>query len=207
MFLISFLQLYVVVVSPFICLFPLSAFCPSLLFALSMLPSSLPLVILPRLVLVSSSSFNPVDKRTETTESTGKLKRVTKGMTGIIIELCSRNKTEELENKSKQKEPIGLLAIFDPPREDTKQTIDGAMALGVKGLGHLCAMTGDGANGAPVLSCANVGFAVEGATDAARGAADIVLTEPGLSTIVHAIRAVRFSVKLPLNSSTIVGNV
>ncbi|KAH9928611.1 uncharacterized protein B0H18DRAFT_999701 [Fomitopsis serialis] len=45
-------------------------------------------------------------------------------------------------------------------------------------------MTSDGDNNAPALSHADVGIAVEGTTDAAGGAADIVLTEPGLSTVV-----------------------
>ncbi|KAJ7238427.1 H+-transporting ATPase [Mycena rebaudengoi] len=218
-------------------------------------------------------------------------------MIGSIIELCSRNRTEVLEAKLEAEvekyatrelraqavvyevegddfevegngfELIGLMAIFDPPREDTKQmgffTIDDALALGVKakmvtsdqlaitketgrrlslrdhmypvrvlkdgpapgskyasldemimdadgfadvfpehkyeivkrlqGLGHLCAMTGVWSRSKPRRRRAG-GGGRNGGRGGGRGGpdtADIVLTEPSLSTIVHAIRGSR----------------
>ncbi|KAF7732776.1 plasma membrane H+-ATPase [Apophysomyces ossiformis] len=235
--------------------------------------------------------FNPVNKRTEVTyrrKADGSVARVTKGMSHTILDLCTRDKSEEqikalnddvdefarrglralavavddvpsgeVEGEGLGFRLIGLLPIYDPPRSDTKETIDRAIALGVQvkmitgdqlaigketgrrlgmgdnmflsktlkegpppgsgysdvdqmvlqadgfagvypehkyeiverlqAMGHMTAMTGDGVNDAPALSKANVGIAVADASDAARSAADIVLTEPGLSVIVEAI--------------------
>jgi H+-transporting ATPase len=59
--------------------------------------------------------------------------------------------------------------------------------------GNIVGMCGDGANDAPALRQAQMGIAVSTATDVAKSAAGMVLTQPGLSGIVAAVKEGRIT--------------
>lgn len=86
--------------------------------------------------------------------------------------------------RSKDWEAIERADIFARVYPEHKYSIVKAL----QSRGHTVGMTGDGVNDAPALKEAQAGIAVEGATDAARSAADIVFTAPGLSTIISAMQ-------------------
>ncbi len=228
--------------------------------------------------------FDPIQKRTESLikDKEGAIYKVSKGAPQVVLGLCHpttemRQRAELVVNEFALKgyralgvartDPagswlfLGILSLYDPPREDARQTIKQAKEHGIDikmvtgdniaiakqiagqlGLGqnillaeqiinseqkldvdynagryaeradgfaqvfpehkywlvkdlqsnnHLVGMTGDGVNDAPALKQADVGIAVSGAMDAARAAADLVLTAPGLNVIIQAIEEAR----------------
>ncbi len=86
-------------------------------------------------------------------------------------------------------ETLETVDIFAEVRPEDKYTIIDTLQK----ADHIVGMTGDGVNDAPALKKADCGFAVSNATDAARAAADIILTSPGLSVINHAIEQARIT--------------
>ena len=75
-------------------------------------------------------------------------------------------------------------AIFAGVLPEDKYRLVKALQAG----GHVVGMCGDGANDAPALRQAQMGIAVSTATDVAKSAAGIVLTEPGLAGIVASVK-------------------
>ena len=63
-----------------------------------------------------------------------------------------------------------------------------AIVKSLQGETHVVGMTGDGVNDAPALRQAEVGIAVSNATDVAKGAASVVLTSKGLTSIVDLVK-------------------
>lgn len=225
--------------------------------------------------------FNPENKRTEATikNDEGLIIEVVKGSPQIIATLCDKNDdfneneffsaVDEFskkghrsiavaisKNNNESFEMVGVIALADPIREDSKEMISRIKEAGIKPImltgdnlaiakeiareanigdniypisvfneaseeermkiidksdgfaevypenkfeiirilqkeGHVVGMTGDGVNDSPALKQAELGVAVDMATDVARASASTVLTKPGLGEIIDTIEISR----------------
>lgn len=91
-----------------------------------------------------------------------------------------------------------MLRGIDPPGTPNCSIFAGVypedkfrLVQGLQRSGRVVGMTGDGVNDAPALKQAEVGIAVANATDVAKAAASLVLTTPGLSNILDAVKTSR----------------
>jgi len=95
-----------------------------------------------------------------------------------------RIREDTIMNKEIFNRIIDKLYVLARSRPEDKY----AVILGLKEKGHVVGVTGDGTNDAPALRKADVGFAMgNSGTDAARLAADIILTDDDFSSILSAI--------------------
>jgi len=109
------------------------------------------------------------------TEATARVVAKTLGIDGTV---CGRDQIQNLS------QDCAVYAGVFP--EDKFHLVQG-----LQKRHRVTAMTGDGVNDAPALKQAEVGIAVSSATDVAKAAASLVLTEPGLGAVVSAIKTGR----------------
>lgn len=107
---------------------------------------------------------------------------------GHKLGLKNIHRVSDIKSSGEQtnKESINLLEDADGLAEvypEDKYTVVRQLQAG----GHIVGMTGDGVNDAPALRQAEVGIAVKTATDVAKGAASVVLTDPGLIDIISLV--------------------
>ena len=98
-------------------------------------------------------------------------------------------------NRGCRRDALGARSSADLERYDVFAGVypDDKFAIvrGFQSAAHITGMTGDGVNDAPALKQAEVGVAVANATDVAKAAASLVLTNPGLGDVVTAVECSR----------------
>jgi len=99
---------------------------------------------------------------------------------GAKIKKIKKDSIKNIENFKKITKNLLVLARSQPLHKY-------ALVLGLKSLGNVVAVTGDGTNDAPALSKSDVGFAMIEGTDIAKEASDIVILDNNFSSIVIAI--------------------
>jgi len=108
---------------------------------------------------------------------------IAKGVGLSDIRRMADMKSEVAKSDGKTTDPFSGADGFAEVFPEDKYVV----VKGLQASNHVTGMTGDGVNDAPALRQAEVGIAVSTATDVAKGAASVVLTEPGLTNIVALV--------------------